>query len=189
VLENVQRVGDKFFRTGDLLTMDEEGYFYFRDRVGDTFRWRGENVATTEVERAVAAALSPDCHVIVYGVEVPGEDGRVGMCAVFSESGKLPAGAFGDGHCGGCSHGSVVVDFVSLRKHVNGSLPAFARPAFVRLLESPVEMTGTFKVKKSTLRSEGWQCPGCFVVNSAGSSYEPLSESLERALQQRQLRL
>ena len=72
IIQNVERVGDRFFRTGDILTMDELGYFRFCDRSGDTYRWKGENVSTAEVEGIVTSVLNLK-DVVVYGVEVPGE--------------------------------------------------------------------------------------------------------------------
>ena len=81
VLRDVLAKGDAWFRTGDLMRLDDSGYFYFVDRIGDTFRWKGENVATSEVNEAVM-----DCPGVVeattYGVEVHGADGRAGMVAM-----------------------------------------------------------------------------------------------------------
>ena len=70
-MRDVFRKGDKYFRSGDILRTDEEAYFYFCDRTGDTFRWKGENVSTTEVEATIANLLDLK-DVVVYGVEVPG---------------------------------------------------------------------------------------------------------------------
>ena len=76
--------GDAWFRTGDLMRLDQQGYFHFVDRLGDTFRWKGENVATSEVNDAVR-----DCSGVVdattYGVAVPGSDGRAGMAAIVAD--------------------------------------------------------------------------------------------------------
>ena len=86
ILRDVLAKGDAWFRTGDLMMLDESGYFHFVDRVGDTFRWKGENVATSEVNQAVL-----DCPGVVdattYGVEIPGADGRAGMVAVVIDDG------------------------------------------------------------------------------------------------------
>ncbi|NXA70713.1 S27A2 synthetase, partial [Mohoua ochrocephala] len=81
ILRDVLAKGDAFFNSGDLLMMDHEKFMYFQDRVGDTFRWKGENVATTEVE-ATLASVSFIQEVNVYGVAVPGCEGRCGMAAV-----------------------------------------------------------------------------------------------------------
>jgi solute carrier family 27 fatty acid transporter 1/4 len=71
------KTGDMWFRSGDLLTMDEFGWFYFVDRLGDTFRWRGENVSTNEVEAVLSNVLQKDA--VCYGVEIPGTEGKAGM--------------------------------------------------------------------------------------------------------------
>ena len=81
ILRDVFKKGDAWFRTGDLMRRDEHGYFYFVDRIGDTFRWKGENVATSEVAEALAAVPGIK-EVNVYGVDVPGADGRAGMAAL-----------------------------------------------------------------------------------------------------------
>ncbi|NXH51989.1 S27A2 synthetase, partial [Rhabdornis inornatus] len=81
ILRDVLAEGDAFFNSGDLLLMDSQRFIYFQDRVGDTFRWKGENVATTEVE-ATLALVSFIQEVNVYGVAVPGCEGRCGMAAV-----------------------------------------------------------------------------------------------------------
>src|SRR3569832_170847 len=86
VLENVFAKGDHWFRTGDLMRRGALGYFYFVDRIGDTFRWKGENVATSEVSEAISPFASIK-EAIVYGVSVPGQDGRAGMAALATGSG------------------------------------------------------------------------------------------------------
>src|SRR3974390_3680622 len=103
--------GHAWFRTGDLLRMDEQGYFYFVDRIGDTFRWKGENVATSEVSEALGAVAGIR-EANVYGVAVPGMDGRAGMAALV-----VPQG----------------FDIAALAAKLEGNLPAYARPVFLRL--------------------------------------------------------
>ena len=103
VLRNAFVKGDAWFRTGDLMRKDARGYFYFVDRIGDTFRWKGENVSTTEVAETISA-FPALLDVVVYGVSVPGSDGRAGMAAVIVRPGhrSRPCGiqaAFGDCIC------------------------------------------------------------------------------------------
>ncbi|EOM76115.1 acyl-CoA synthetase [Rhodococcus rhodnii LMG 5362] len=131
--------GDCWFDTGDLVR--RQGWFHvaFVDRLGDTFRWKGENVATTEVEGAVGAHPAIE-EAVVYGVEIPGTDGRAGMAAV----------TLRDGHEFDGKH---LADFLGDR------LPSYAVPLFVRVVES-LEATSTFKSKKVELRKEGYELGG-----------------------------
>lgn len=131
VLTDVWRKGDRCFRSGDILVSDKYGYLYFRDRQGDTFRWKGENVSTAEVE-SVISGVSDLTDVVVYGVTVPGTDGRVGMAAM------LPGG-----------------DLDNLATDLTDKLPVYARPAFLRIVKE-LDMTGTYKLKKKSLQSEGF---------------------------------
>jgi len=132
VLRDVFEPGDAWFRTGDLMRKDERGYFYFVDRMGDTFRWKGENVSTTEVTETIATCPGV-IDAVVYGVMIPGTEGRAGMAAVVV------------GH-----------DFnlIAFRQHL-GQLPEYARPLFLRI-RGEIELTSTFKPKKQDLLREGY---------------------------------
>ncbi|XP_077986704.1 long-chain fatty acid transport protein 4-like [Glandiceps talaboti] len=131
---NVFRKGDMVFLSGDVLTMDELGYMYFRDRSGDTFRWKGENVSTSEVEGTVSRILHLR-DVAVYGVEIPGVEGRCGMAAIVDDTNTL--------------------DLSILSHDLKQQLPSYARPMFLRLMES-VDTTGTFKLIKGDLKREAF---------------------------------
>ncbi|MDP8915738.1 MAG: long-chain-acyl-CoA synthetase [Pseudomonadota bacterium] len=133
ILTDVFEPGDRWFRSGDLMRQDADGYFYFVDRVGDTFRWKGENVSTNEVAEALAAAPGVR-EANVYGVEVPGFDGRAGMASMVVDPGFDPA---------------------ALAVHVEAELPSYARPLFVRL-QREIETTGTFKYRKADLVADGF---------------------------------
>lgn len=135
LLRDAFKSGDSWFNTGDLVRKQGFNHVAFADRLGDTFRWKGENVATTEVEAAVAE--HPDVEqAVVYGVAVPGTDGKAGMAAI-----KLADGARFDG--------------TSLAKHLRDHLPGYAVPLFVRLIDE-VEQTSTFKSRKVDLREQGY---------------------------------
>ncbi len=133
VLADAFRPGDRWFLTGDLMTRDRDGYFYFVDRVGDTFRWKGENVSTGEVERALLAAAGVS-EALVYGVTVPHQDGRAGMAALVTD---------------------VTFDPAVLATHLETALPDYARPVFLRLTPA-LAKTGTFKPRKTELVTEGF---------------------------------
>ena len=133
ILRDVFKKGDAYFRTGDLLKVDAEGYFTFVDRVGDTFRWKGENVSTGEVAE-VLSSCSGITEANVYGVEVPGADGRAGMASLVVDEDFEPG---------------------ALLDEITGSLAAYARPLFLRLL-SEIETTGTFKHRKVDSVREGF---------------------------------
>jgi fatty-acyl-CoA synthase len=136
ILRDVFEKGDVWFRTGDIMRKDKDGYFYFLDRIGDTFRWKGENVSTTEVEEA-AGHFDGILEANVYGVAVRGRDGRAGMAAVVA-----------DDH----------LDLAALREHFVRRLPDYARPVFLRIREG-IDVTSTFKQKKLDLVADGFD-PG-----------------------------
>lgn len=127
--------GDCWFNTGDLVL--KQGFFHvaFADRLGDTFRWKGENVATTEVEGALGDYEGVE-QAVVFGVSVPGTDGKAGMAAL-----KLEPGASFDG--------------AALAAYLSKELPSYAVPLFIRLIDQ-VEQTSTFKSRKVDLRDEGY---------------------------------
>lgn len=134
IVRDVFTHGDSAFISGDILMADELGYLYFLDRTGDTFRWRGENVSTTEVEAAISR-FADQRDAVVYGVEIPNTDGRAGMCGIVDVEGSL--------------------DLDKLAKDIAKDLPKYARPIFIRIMTS-VDMTGTFKMKKVDLQKEGY---------------------------------
>ena len=135
ILRDVFKPGDAWFRTGDLMRRDARGYFYFVDRIGDTFRWKGENVSTDEVAEAIAAFPGVS-EAIVYGVAAPGYEGRAGMAALVVDD-------------------VAEFDLDGLRAHIEAALPAYARPLFLRF-RTELEATCTFKPKKSALVAEGF---------------------------------
>jgi len=134
IAHDVMCKGDMWFRSGDLLIMDEFGWMYFVDRMGDTFRWRGENVSTIEVEAVLSTVLQQQ-DTIVYGVEVPGVEGRCGMACIVAPSGGL--------------------DLASFLSAVKKQLPSYATPIFLRLVQQ-LDLTGTFKLKKIVMQQEGY---------------------------------
>jgi fatty-acyl-CoA synthase len=133
ILRNVFEPGDAWVRTGDLMRKDDKGYFYFVDRIGDTFRRKGENVATTEVSQAICAFRGVS-EANVYGVRVPNTEGRVAMAALVAEDN---------------------LDLAGLRKHLARCLPAYARPVFLRI-RTAFDVTGTFKYSKTELIRQGY---------------------------------
>jgi fatty-acyl-CoA synthase len=136
ILRDAFSRGDRWFRTGDLMRKDKDGYFYFIDRIGDTFRWKGENVSTTEVEQAVGE-FDGILQANVYGVAVQGRDGRAGMAAVAARDN---------------------LNLTALRDHLAQRLPEYARPVFLRIRRDR-DVTTTFKQKKVDLLKEGFD-PG-----------------------------
>lgn len=138
MLSNVFTEGDMYYNSGDLLSLDRLGFFYWSDRVGDTFRWKGENVATSEVE-SVILALPGFADVTVYGVEIPNCDGRAGMVAI-----KF--------------HDSVTFETVDWKQYHSecvANLPVYSRPVFVRI-RAEMKVTTTFKHQKNELVKEGF---------------------------------
>jgi fatty-acyl-CoA synthase len=133
ILRNVFKTGDQWVRTGDLMRKDDRGFFYFVDRIGDTFRWKGENVATSEVSEAIRA-FPGIAQAIVYGVAIPGADGRAGMASLVT-NGEL--------------------DLKQFRGYLKSRLPHYACPLFLRI-RNELEVTSTFKYTKADLVREGY---------------------------------
>lgn len=159
VLESVFEPGDRWFRSGDLMRRDALGYFYFIDRIGDTFRWKGENVATSEVSESLTG-FEGVLEANVYGVSVPGRDGRAGMVALVAEDDFDPTGFYA---------------------HVCKCLPAYANPVFLRL-QNHIDITGTFKQRKVELVKQGFDPGGLtdplFAIDHDAKSYVSLSPAL-----------
>ncbi len=133
IARNVFEPGDAWFRTGDLLRKDESGYYYFVDRIGDTFRWKGENVSTAEVAEAICG-YPGIMQANVYGVMVSGAEGRAGMALLVTEAD---------------------LDLAGFRTHLSNRLPHYAHPLFLRI-RGEMEVTGTFKYKKTDLVRDGF---------------------------------
>jgi fatty-acyl-CoA synthase len=164
ILRDVFDKGDIWFRTGDLMRKDKRGYFYFVDRIGDTFRWKGENVSTTEVEAAIARFPGIQASN-VYGVPVPGRDGRAGMAAIVLADQQI--------------------DLAALHAHLARELPDYARPVFVRI-RSDSDVTPTFKQKKIDLVKDGFD-PGrtedpIYFSDPRSKAFERMSPSLLREI-------
>jgi fatty-acyl-CoA synthase len=170
ILHDAFEKGDAWFRTGDLMRRDENGYFYFVDRVGDTFRWKGENVSTNEVAETINAFPGiADCNV--YGVTVVGRDGRAGMAAIV------------------CSDDC---DLAALHAHLRSKLPEYARPLFLRI-QRHIDVTATFKQKKVDLVRDGFNPaatsdPIYFNDPQAGA-FVPLDAALYRRIENGDIRL
>lgn len=166
IYRDVFKQGDAWFNTGDLMRDLGFKHTQFVDRLGDTFRWKGENVSTTEVENVLGAFPGVE-DAVVYGVEIPGTDGRCGMAAL-----RLAPGQALDGK--------------ALAEHLDRELPAYAVPLFLRLLQQ-VETTGTFKYKKADLKSAGFdprQVGEALFVRLPGEvDYRSLDEGVFGAIQ------
>jgi len=133
ILRDVFQPADAWFRTGDLMLKDKKGFYYFVDRIGDTFRWKGENVSTSEL-RDCLAGFRGVLDAAVYGVAVPGSEGRAGMAALVTDES---------------------FDIEGLGPYLQSRLPSYARPLLLRLMDK-IEVTSTFKHKKGDLVREGF---------------------------------
>jgi fatty-acyl-CoA synthase len=163
IVRDVFAPGDSWYRTGDLMRQDEQGFFYFVDRVGDTFRWKGENVSTTEVAGVIAACPGV-ADAAVYGVSVPGTEGRAGMAALVAGEG---------------------FDLGELRRALVERLPDYARPLFIRIVTA-IELTGTFKLRKQELALQGYDPARMrdelYMEDAAHGAYVPLDGELHARL-------
>jgi len=170
VLRDVFKPGDAWYRTGDLMRRDARGFYYFVDRVGETYRWKGENVSTAEVLSSLTASRGV-LDGVVYGLKVPGTDGRAGTAALVV-----------DEH----------FDLDQFHADVAQRLPAYARPVFLRILTS-IEATGTFKPRKQELLSGGFD-PAVvkdplYFDDARSQRYVPLDAALFAAIKAGQLRV
>jgi len=157
IAKDVFKKGDAYFRTGDLLRRDGKGYFYFVDRIGDTFRWKGENVSTMEVSE-VLSSFQGIVDANVYGAAVPGKDGRACMVAMTLEQGTD-------------------LDPTKFTTYCRANLPSYSVPVFIRFLPNEINLTGTFKHQKVEYRNEG--CDPSKITdkmwwfNAATGTFEP----------------
>jgi fatty-acyl-CoA synthase len=163
ILRNVFEPGDAWFHTGDLMRMDAGGFFYFADRIGDTFRWKGENVSTSEVAAALTA-FPGIAEASVYGVHIPDAEGATGMAALVTDR---------------------QIDFAELRRHLADRLPPYARPLFLRLQEH-IEVTATLKYRKDGLMRDGFD-PGMtsdtiYFDDRERDAYVPLDAALHACI-------
>jgi fatty-acyl-CoA synthase len=170
VLRNVFKAGDSWYRTGDLMRRDERGFYYFVDRVGETYRWKGENVSTAEVLTALTASRGV-VEGVVYGVSVPGADGRAGTAALVVNA-DFDLGAF--------------------RAEVASRLPPYARPVFLRILAT-LEATSTFKPRKQDLMQAGFD-PGritdpLYFDDARAQRYVPVDAALHAAISNGTIRI
>lgn len=172
ILRDVFEKGDAWFNTGDLVVLQKHGHIQFGDRIGDTFRWQGENVATTEVESVIMKWPEIE-DAVVYGVTVPGRDGRCGMLYLTQkEDGKL--------------------DLNGLAAHMRENLPAYAVPRFIRVGQK-VDVTGTFKFQKSKLKNAAYNVsevddPLHLLARDA-DSVEPITGDIQAAIDNGDVRL
>lgn len=171
IFRNVFAKGDAWFNTGDLVRDMGFKHAQFVDRVGDTFRWKGENVATTEVE-GIINQFEGISESIVYGVQIPHQSGRAGMANIILKEGVE------------------TLDFVKLYEYLSKELPAYAVPMFIRL-SSGTETTATFKYKKHDLKVEGYdiekiKAPVYFLKDKV---YTVLSSEMVEAINKGEVKL
>lgn len=168
ILRNVFEKGDAWFRTGDLMRADKGGNFFFVDRIGDTFRWKGENVSTLEVANALSKIPGVK-DAVVYGVSVPKADGKAGMAYIETTEGFS-------------------VDL--LLGEAKKSLPSYAMPLFLRL-GGEAQVTETFKHKKNEMASSGFDPAASedLLYVLVGGSYRKLDNAIYQQLQSGQIKL
>ena len=172
ILRDVFEPGDAWFRTGDLMRKDALGYYYFVDRIGDTFRWKGENVATSEVAEALTSFPGVR-EANVYGVAVPGLEGRAGMVSLVADD-------------------PTRFDFRAFFAHASSRLADYARPVFLRFADQ-LDATATFKQRKLGLVAQGCDPTviddPIFLADPAAGTYVPLDRDLYGRIASGSLRL
>ncbi|KAE8617916.1 hypothetical protein XENTR_v10009224 [Xenopus tropicalis] len=172
IMRDVFRKGDAYFNSGDLLTVDQQNFVYFHDRVGDTFRWKGENVATTEVAD-ILGIVNFIQEVNVYGAQVPNHEGRIGMAALIL-------------------YDEEVFDGRKLYAHVRDFLPNYARPRFIRIQNS-MDITGTFKQRKVGLAKEGFDpaiiSDPLYFLDEREKKYVPMTQTIYEDIKMKKIKL
>ncbi|MFL2945350.1 MAG: long-chain-acyl-CoA synthetase [Parvibaculales bacterium] len=172
LFRDVFEPGDCWFNSGDLVMRQPFGHIQFADRIGDTFRWQGENVATTEVEGAVADWTEAE-DAVVYGVSVPGRDGRCGMLYVTPREGSA-------------------MELAGLPELLRNRLPGYAVPRFLRVGRA-TSLTGTFKYQKSQLKKEAYDCGSLeddiFFLAPASDAFVKLTSDLQKQIDDGDVRL
>lgn len=162
--------GDDYFNSGDLLTLLEDRFVAFADRLGDTFRWKGENVSTNDVQ-AVLCKHPMVKEANVYGVQIDGHDGRAGAAALLVEDG---------------------FDIDGFAAHVNEVLPAYSRPLFIRI-EEELPMTGSYKYLKTTVKREGFSpeeiATPLYFLHPDKGNYVAVTKRLYKKIQAGKLRV
>jgi citronellyl-CoA synthetase len=166
IINDALKSGDSWFNTGDIMRDLGFRHAQFIDRTGDTFRWKGENVSTTEVEMMLEE-IEDVQEAIVYGVEIPNTNGRAGMASI------KPAYRDGD------------IDFSLLLAELKKSLPNYAIPVFLRV-NSDVQLTGTFKHIKGPLKESGYDLAknkqSIYVWLPDTNLYQPLTEEIQQKI-------
>ncbi len=171
IMQNVFEIGDRYFNTGDLVRDIGFRHAQFVDRLGDTFRWKGENVSTTEVENLICS-IPEIAEAVVYGVEIPNTNGRAGMAAITPQNG-------------------MTIDFKELLAGFKKEMPAYAIPVFLRL-QQLMETTGTFKYQKNNLKKENYDPvlakEPLYVWLPNTDSYQPLTAEIWQKIQDKAYR-
>ncbi|KAF5290913.1 hypothetical protein FQR65_LT11495 [Abscondita terminalis] len=171
IVRNVMEVGDAYFNSGDVLECDELGYIYFRDRTGDTFRWKGENVSTFEVE-SVISKLTDNHTVVVFGVEIPGTEGKAGMAVIVDSERKL--------------------NLNTLSVEILANLPKYSVPMFIRITNN-LSLTDTYKLIKMHLKADGYNLDKVsdpiYFFDANLMKYVVLTKELYEGIRHRKFRL
>lgn len=162
IMTDVFEKGDRWFNTGDLIKDIGFKHAQFVDRLGDTYRWKGENVSTTEVENLIANYPKID-EVVAYGVEIPNTNGRAGMASI------TPNISLDD------------FDFKDLYSYIKSTMPLYAIPVFLRI-KTAMDTTGTFKYKKADLKNEAYDIAKTdepiYVILPGGDEFIPINAEL-----------
>ncbi|KAL1880138.1 hypothetical protein Daus18300_001501 [Diaporthe australafricana] len=175
IARDVFAKGDTYFRTGDALRRDADGRWFFCDRLGDTFRWKGENVSTAEVSDVLGGYGRGVVEAVVYGVQLPGHEGRAGAVALLVDETKREG-----------------FNFADFLKHSRANLPKYAVPIFIRLVSEPLS-TGNHKQNKVPLKAEGVDpdkvSSGDAIYWARGDTYVPFTRADWEGLSQGRARL